>query len=133
MLIVDAGCLFEVVADTQRAEVIRGLLAADQEHGAPHMVDVEVLNVIRRFEFDGRLDPTAASQAIEDLQGWPGERFGHRSLIRRAWELRPNVRGWDAFYVALAEALDATLLTLDTRLARSTGPRCRIQVPDVSR
>jgi predicted nucleic acid-binding protein len=74
------------------------------------------------------LDATAADQAIDDLAGWPGERFGHRTLIGRAWDLRSNVRGWDAVYVALAEVLDATLVTVDARLAAATGPRCTIEV-----
>jgi predicted nucleic acid-binding protein len=128
MLVVDGTCLYEVVADTPLAEQVRDHLAADEDHAAPHLVDVEVLNVIRRHEMEGQLDATAAAQAVEDLDAWPGERFGHRGLLRRAWELRSNVRGWDAFYVALAEALDGTLLTLDQRLARATGPTCRIEV-----
>lgn len=103
MLIVDATCLFEVVADTPNAEPIRQRLAADQDHAAPHVVDVEVLNVVRRHEQHGRLDATAAAQAIEDLHAWPGQRYGHRALLERAWELRHDVRGWDVFYVALAE------------------------------
>ena len=66
----------------------------------------------------GALDTTAASQAVEDLRLWPGERWSHRVLLPRAWELRHDVRGYDAIYVALAEALGATLLTLDRRLER---------------
>jgi predicted nucleic acid-binding protein len=128
VLIVDATCLYEVVAAAQYAEDIRARLAADEDQAAPHVVDVEVLNVVRRHERDGRLDATAATQAIDDLRDWPGERFGHRGLLQRAWELRPNVRGWDAFYVALAEALDGTLLTLDRRLGRATGPMCPVEV-----
>jgi predicted nucleic acid-binding protein len=128
MLIVDATCLYEIVADTQQAEGIRARLAEDQDHAAPHVVDVEVLNVIRRHELEGRLDATAATQAVDDLHAWPGERFGHRGLLERAWDLRHNVRGWDAFYVALAEALDGTVLTLDHRLARANGPTCAIEV-----
>jgi hypothetical protein len=62
------------------------------------------------------------------VHDWPGERFGHRWLLDRVWELRDSVRGWDAFYVALAEAFDATLLTLDARLARAHGTTCRIEV-----
>ena len=58
---------------------------------------------------------------------WPGERFGHRPLLARAWELRDTVRGWDAMYVALAEALDAVLVTTDDRLAATTGPTCTIE------
>jgi predicted nucleic acid-binding protein len=128
MLIVDATCLYEVVADTPHAEAIRARLAADDDQAAPHLVDVEVVNVIRQHEMLGRLDTTAASQAVDDLHSWPGERFGHRPLLPRVWDLRRSVRGWDAFYVALAEALDGTLLTLDERLARAAGPTCPIEV-----
>ena len=128
MLIVDASCLYEVVADARHAERVRRRLAGDPDQGAPHLVDVEVLNVIRRDRLLGRLDATAAHQAVDDLRAWPGERFGHRSLLERAWELRANVRAWDAVYVALAEALGATLVTLDARLARVPGLRCPVEV-----
>lgn len=128
MLVVDASCLFEVVADTPRAAVIAARLAADDDQVAPHVIDVEVMGVVRSQHLRGHLDGTAAAQAIEDLRDWPGERHSHRWLLDRAWELRDSVRGWDAFYVALAEGFDATLITLDTRLARAHGPRCRIEV-----
>lgn len=130
MLIVDASCLYEVVADTDRAEQVRTRLAADTDQAAPHVVDAEVLGIVRRDHLLGRLDPTAALQAVEDLRDWPGERFGHRSLLERAWELRDNVRSWDALYIALAEALDATLITLDRRLGRIEGLGCRVEVLD---
>jgi predicted nucleic acid-binding protein len=128
MLIVDASCLYEVVADTSRAEEVRDRLASDPDQAAPHVVDAEVLGIIRRDHLLGRLDSTSARQAIEDLRDWPGERFGHRSLLERSWELRGQVRSWDALYVALAEALDGTLLTLDRRLGRVNGLRCRVEV-----
>jgi len=75
-----------------------------------------------------RLDATAARQAVEDLRDWPGERFGHRSLLDRAWDFRDDVRPWDALYVALAEGLDATLITLDRRLAAVSGLACQVEV-----
>lgn len=128
MLVVDASCLFEVVADTPRAAEIAERLRADRDHAAPHVVDVEVFGVIRAQYLRGLLDGTAAGQAIADLRDWPGERIGHQWLIERAWELRDSVRGWDAFYVALAEAFEATLVTLDSRLARAHGLRCRVEV-----
>lgn len=128
MLVVDASCLFEVVADTPRAGEIAARLSADADQIAPHVIDVEVMGVIRAQHLRGQLDGTAAGQAVADLRDWPGERFGHRWLLERAWQLRGPVRGWDAFYVALAEAFDATLLTLDARLARTHGPVCRIEV-----
>ncbi len=127
MLVVDASCLFEVLAGTAEAEPIRQRLAADQEWAAPHIVDVEVFSLVRNQHRTGRLDRTAATQAVEDLSDWPGERFAHRMLLARAWELRVNVRGWDAMYVALTEALEATLLTTDGRLKRATGPRCQME------
>jgi len=128
MLVVDASCLCEVLVSGRGAEAIRARLAADEDHAAPHVVDVEVFGVIRREHLRGRLDRTEAAQAIEDLEAWPGERFGHRLLLARAWELRDTVRGWDAMYVALAEALEAVLVTTDRRLAAAAGPTCRIEV-----
>jgi predicted nucleic acid-binding protein len=128
MLIVDASCLYEVVVDAERSEQVRERLAGDPDHAAPHLVDGEVLSIVRRDHLLGRLDATAARQAIEDLRDWPGERYGHRALLERAWELRDTLRAWDALYVALAEALDATLITLDARLGRAHGPSCSIDV-----
>lgn len=130
MLVVDASALYEVVIGSPRAEPIRARLQADDDHAAPHVIDVEVLNAIRLRHLSGDLDPTAARQAVDDLRDWGGERFGHRGLLVRAWELRHNVRGWDAFYVALAEALESPLLTVDQRLARAPGVRCRIEVTE---
>ena len=128
MLVVDASCLYEVVADTAQAEQVRRRMSLDREHAAPHVIDAEVLGIIRRDRLLGRLDDTAARPAVEDLRDWPAERFGHRLFLDRAWELRDRVRTWDALYVALAEALDATLLTLDARLGRIRGLDCRVEV-----
>ena len=128
MLVVDASCLCEVVIGGPSAETIRNRLRADSDQAAPHIIDVEVFGIIRREHQRGHLDRTEASQAVEDLEAWPGERFGHRRLLARAWDLRDSVRGWDAMYVALAEALDAVLLTTDGRLAAAPGPSCPIEL-----
>lgn len=128
MLVVDASCLYEVVADTARANEIRARLASDPEQVAPSVIDVEVVSVIRRDHLLGRLDATAAAQAVTDLRDWPGERFSHQPLLDRVWELRGSIRAWDGFYVALAEVLQATLVTSDARLAAAAGPRCTIDV-----
>jgi predicted nucleic acid-binding protein len=129
MLVVDASCLYEVVAGGTQAEAVREHLARDEDQAAPHLIDVEVLGVIRRDRVRGLLDATAAQQAVDDLRDWPGERFGHRALLDRAWELRGTVRVSDGVYVALAEALDATLLTLDARLGGAGGAECALIVP----
>ena len=128
MLVVDASVLFEIVADTAHAETLRARLSRDVDHVAPHLIDAEVLSVIQTHHRRGALDATAAQQAVDDLREWPGERWAHRALLTRAWELRANVRGYDAIYVALAEALDAPLLTLDARLARVSTLQCSVEV-----
>ena len=128
MLVVDASCLCEALLGGPDAEIVRDRLSDDSDQAAPHVIDVEVFGVIRRQHLRGDLDRTEATQAVEDLVAWPGERVGHRLLLARAWELRDSVRGWDAIYVALAEALDAILLTLDKRLAAAQGPTCAIEV-----
>ena len=129
MLVVDASCLAEVVLAGPDAEPVRGRLAGDAEQAAPHLVDAEVLGVVRRAHLRGELDGTAARQAIEDLESWPAARVDHRPLLERAWELRNSLSAPDALYVALAEALDATLLTLDRRLTQAVGTRCLIEIP----
>jgi predicted nucleic acid-binding protein len=128
MLVVDASCLYELVVGSPAAQAIRSRLSADPDQAAPHVVDVEVFGVIRREHLLGHLDRTAAAQAVEDLETWPGERFAHRRLLGRAWQLRDTVRGWDAMYVALAEALGAVLVTTDAQLAAAGGATCRIDV-----
>lgn len=128
MLVVDASCLYPVLVGGDRADPIRARLAGDEDQAAPHLVDAEVLSLIRRDRLRGVLDATAAGQAVEDLADWPGLRYAHAPLLPRAWELRDALRAWDALYVALAEALGATLLTLDARLARARGPECPIEV-----
>jgi predicted nucleic acid-binding protein len=128
MLIVDASCLYDVVSHGSFADQIETLLDTDPALAAPHVIDVEVLSIIRRDHLRGLLDRTAAQIATAELRDWPGERFSHRPLLDRAWELRHNVRSWDAFYVALAEALDATLITRDRRLGRVRGLRCNVEV-----
>ncbi|MBM3679021.1 MAG: type II toxin-antitoxin system VapC family toxin [Actinobacteria bacterium] len=128
MLVVDASVLFEIVADTPGAERLRSRLAEDPDQAAPHLIDAEVLSVIQTHHRNGRLDATAASQAVDDTRAWPGERWSHRPLLSRAWELRDNLRGYDALYVALAEALAGTLVTLDARLAKAPGIGCPVEV-----
>ena len=130
MQVVDASCLYEVVTDGHGAATARAALQADQAHAAPHIIDVETFGVIRREHQRGELDRTAAALAVRALERWPVERFDHRPLLARAWELRASVRGWDAMYVALAETLGAVLITFDARLAEAHGPTCEIVALD---
>ena len=97
------------------------LASPDPDHAAPHLVDAEVLAAVQTHHRRGALDRTAASQAVDDLRSWPGERWSHRPLLERAWELRANLPAYDACYVALARDLGCPLITCDRALAGAPG------------
>ncbi|HEY5114160.1 MAG TPA: type II toxin-antitoxin system VapC family toxin, partial [Nakamurella sp.] len=95
---------------------------------APELVDLEVASVLRRQAQAGAINVRRAGLALADLAALPLQRAPHLPLLPRCWELRENLTVYDAAYVALAEVLDATLLTGDRRLARASGPRRDIEV-----
>ena len=132
MIVVDASVLtVALVDDGVDGDRARSRLRGERL-AAPELVDLEVLSVLRGLVRSGQVLPRRASLAIDDLQAMPIERVPHRRLLERCWELRDNITPYDAAYVALAEALEVSLVTGDARLARSTGPRCRIEVLTVS-
>jgi predicted nucleic acid-binding protein len=95
---------------------------------APEVIDLEVASAWRRLCASGQLHPDRAGQAIADLEALPLERVPHRPLLRRCWELRENATVYDAAYVALAERLQATLVTADRRLVSAPGARCGFEL-----
>lgn len=95
---------------------------------APHLVDVEVAQVLRRYAHAGEADAARCAAALDDLAGLPLTRYPHGVLMPRVWELRDNLSAYDAVYVALAEALDAPLITRDQRLANAPGHRARVEL-----
>jgi predicted nucleic acid-binding protein len=96
---------------------------------APHLMPVEAANVLRRAALAGDISDDVAALAHEDLVRLRVDLFGYEPLATRAWELRENLTTYDAWYVALAEALDVPFVTLDARLARSPGPTCEFRLP----
>ena len=100
----------------------------DETLHAPHLLDVELAQVLRRYALAGELDAARGAQVIEDLAVFPIQRYGHEHLLPRIWMLRQNVTAYDAAYIALAEALDAPLVTRDARLARAPGHRAAVEV-----
>lgn len=128
MLVIDASVLaVALLDDGQDGDAVRDRLRGEQL-AAPALIDLEVASVWRGLARGGHLDPRRVRLALDDLQELPLQRVEHTSLLVRCWELRDNLTIYDAAYVALAEALQAPLLTGDRRLARSTGPRCTIEV-----
>jgi predicted nucleic acid-binding protein len=118
MIVPDASALLEALLRTPSAAVVeRWLLDPAESLHVPHLVDVEITQVLRRYTNAGMLDPERGTEALADLADLPLHRHPHDLLLRRVWSLRANFTAYDATYVALAELLDARLLTRDRRLA----------------
>lgn len=129
MIVVDASALLEVLLRTPDAEAVEArLLGKRQTLHAPHLLDVEVAQVLRRYAMTGEIDEKRGSEALADLADFPIRRYPHDFLLQRAWTLRNNFTAYDAVYVALAEALNARLLTRDRRLAAEVGRHVDIEL-----
>lgn len=129
MIVLDASAVVELLLDTPVGRRV-GILIDDPAMGlhVPHLLDVEVISVLRRFAREGVIEDEAAHTAIDDLLALDLQRHPHEGLAERAWVLRKNLTAYDAMYVALTEALDATLVTCDGKLAKSPGVSARVQV-----
>lgn len=104
------------------------MFAIGQTLHAPHLIDLEVAQVLRRYAAIGQRAAERCRDALGDLSDFPLRRYPHDCLLSRVWELRHNLTAYDAVYVALAEALDAPLLTRDRRLAAAAGHHARIDL-----
>lgn len=128
MIVVDASAMLEVLLRTPAAEAVeRRLFQPRQTLHAPHLIDVEVAQVVRRYAATGDIGADRGRDALADLADFPLRRYPHDILLPRAWELRANLTAYDAVYVALAEALDAPLVTRDRRLSAAAGHHAQIE------
>jgi predicted nucleic acid-binding protein len=128
-LIVDASLVVAALVDGGDVGTwAEGVLLSD-DLAAPHLMPVEVANILRRAVQAGDVSADTASLAHADLQALRVELLPYAGVASRAWALRDSVALYDAWYVALAELLDADLATLDARLARAPGPRCGFVLP----
>lgn len=128
-LVVDASVVVSALLDGGRdGRWSEGLLEASNLV-APHLMPVEVANILRRAAASGEVSADVASLAHADLGALRVELFPYAPFADRVWELRANLTAYDAWYVALAEDLGARLATLDVKLARASGPRCEFETP----
>ncbi len=128
MIVVDASVLAPALADDGAdGDRVRERLRGERLT-APELVDLEVVSTFRRAARAGRLDNRRSSQALTDLAALPLRRVPHLPLLSRIWDLRDNLTAYDAAYVALAEALEALLLTADGPLGRASGVRCEVEI-----
>lgn len=126
MKVIDASALVELLLGTSKGLQVAEQLEDEEESiHMPHLADVEVASVLRRLVAADAISERTAREAIEDLADLDIDRHAHDPLLERIWQLRKNVSAYDAAYVALAEVLDAPLLTCDKRLARASGTRAR--------
>lgn len=127
MIVIDASALLELLLQTEKGIVVSDVVLSPEERlHAPHLIDIEVTQTLRRLTLSKSLTVRRAEEALSDFGGLSVERHDHRDLMARVWQLREGLSAYDGVYVALAEALDAPLLTCDARLSRAHGHRARI-------
>ena len=129
MIVIDASAAIELLLASPIGARVASRVFSDAESiCAPHLIDLEVAQVLRRYNLSGDLDPSRANEALQDFLDLPIERYPHGLFLTRIWQMRHNVTAYDAAYIALAEALDAVLLTTDVRLASASGHDARVEV-----
>ncbi|MGA7077076.1 MAG: type II toxin-antitoxin system VapC family toxin [Terriglobales bacterium] len=129
MLVLDASAAIDWLLQTAAGQRIEQRIYSRHESlHAPHLLDLEVGQVLRRLVREGTVSAQRAEQAIEDLLDLRIIRYPHFVLLPRIWQLRHNLSAYDAAYVALAENLGARLLTRDARLASASGLSAPIEL-----
>lgn len=129
MIVLDASVVIELLLNTDRGDLVRDRVRdpAESLH-APHLLSVEVAQVLRRYVAARSVPAAIAAAALEDLAALDLARYEHEPLLGRVWELRENVTAYDAVYLALAEVLAAPLLTFDRRLASAPGHGASVEL-----
>ena len=127
MIVIDASVITDWLVRGRNLSI--GLIEGGGERfAAPHLLDAEVCHALRRHVLTRQSTAERARAALRVLMASPIRRFPHTRLLPRALELRDNATAYDALYLALAETLDAPLLTRDAALARIPGVRARVEV-----
>lgn len=129
MIVLDASAVIDLLLGSEASVRISARLADPNETlHAPHLLDLEVAQVLRRYEAAGLVSGARARQSLDDLASLGVTRYAHEDLLPRIWQLRGNLTAYDAAYIALAEALDAPLVTRDRKLAGTPGHRARVEL-----
>lgn len=129
MIVLDASAAVEWLLQSSAGQRIESRIYSRNESlHAPHLLDVEVSQVLRRLVRDKIVAEDRAGEAIEDLRDLRVARYPHSAMLPRIWQLRHTLSAYDAAYVALAEALDVPLLTCDARIASASGHRAKVEV-----
>jgi len=129
LIVVDASAALELLLRTEKGIKVqeRVLDSAESLH-APHLIDIEVSQTLRRLVILKEITAARGKQALEDHVALHIKRAEHKDLLERVWSLRDSITAYDAAYVVLAEILDCPLITCDAKLARSHGHKARIEL-----
>ena len=132
MIVIDASAAIEWVLQTPKGAAIEARIFRKRGESprlhAPHLLDVEVAQVLRRHVARKVMSEVRGEAALHDFLQIPLVRYPHDLLLSRVWELRKNLTAYDAVYVALAEVLEVPLLTCDANIARAPGHKARVDV-----
>lgn len=129
MIVLDASAVIEwLLQSPVGARIDKRILSSRESLHAPHLLDIEVAQVLRRFVRENVITQQRGREALEDLGDLRLNRYPHDFLIPRVWELRATLTAYDAVYVALAELLDAPLLTCDGKIASASGHSAKVEV-----
>lgn len=129
MIVADASVILELLLQTPKANLVRQrVFTGEQEVFAPHVLDLEVAQVTRRYVLSKTIDAARGEEMLQDYLDLPVTRYIHTMLLHRIWQLRDNLSAYDAAYVALAEVIGATLVTADGHLASVPGLRVAVEV-----
>jgi predicted nucleic acid-binding protein len=128
VIVLDASALVELLLGTAEGEAVaRRIADPELSLHVPHLVDLEVVQALRRYVREREIDASDARLMLGELRALDLQRHAHEPLLDRVWALRSNLTAYDAVYVALAEALDAVLVSCDRRLARAPGGSARVE------
>ena len=128
-VVIDASALVAALVDSGPEGAWAESLIADGQLVGPELVLAEASNILRRLEQAGSISRIEATASHNDLLQLDIQLFPFAPFAERVWELRGNLTCYDAWYVALAEALGGPLATLDRRMTRASGPICPILSP----
>ena len=129
MIVLDASAAIDWLLQTSSGKRIEKRIYAPSESlHAPHLLDLEVTQVLRRLTQQGTVSGTRADEAVRDLLDLRVTRYPHLVLLPRIWQLRHNLSAYDAAYVVLSEKLGAPLITRDRRLASTSGHGATIEL-----
>jgi len=129
MIVLDASAAVDWLLQTSAGQSIENRIYSRNETlHAPHLLDLEVTQVLRRLALQGVVSVHRADQAVRDLLDLRIARYPHLVFLPRIWQLRHNFSAYDAAYVVLAEKLGGTLVTRDARLASASGHAAAVEL-----